>query len=119
MKTKYLIILVAMFVSTIAIAQERTLKAFYTGYDDESELYSFEDADGNYIEFNTVKSDFIKKFNLETPEFVDEAFLITYVVKSIGDEDDEDYSEELTIVKLQPTVLKRNEEPEYEEDEGF
>lgn len=118
MKTKFLIMLVAMFVSTLAMAQERTLKAFYLGYDKESEVYSFEDADGTNIEFTKVESDVLKKFDLRTPELVDEAFLITYTVKEIGD--DEEYSEEYRIIFLKQTVLERNQEsddaPEDDED---
>lgn len=116
MKTKILIILVSMFISSVAIAQEKTVKAFYTGYDEESQSYSFEDAEENYIEFQKVKSELIKKFKLKTAEFVNEAFLITYIVKEVGDDDDT--YEEYSIVKLQPTILtKQTREDESDDDD--
>lgn len=116
MKLKIIIILAAMIVSSAGFSQdERNLKAFYLGYDDEYQTYSFEDADGVNTEFNKVKSDVLKKFDLTTPKFVDQAFMITYTVKELGD--DEDYYEEYTIISLKPTDLERNEDPEEEFEE--
>jgi hypothetical protein len=115
MKIKYIVVLIGIFFTSIGFAQEKTLKAIYTGYDKENNIYSFEDADANLIEFNHVKSDILKKYNLNTPEFIDQAFLITYTVKEIEDEDDS--YEELTIINLKPTELVRNENPDDDDDD--
>jgi hypothetical protein len=116
MKTKYITILVAMFISSISIAQNNTLKAFFIGFDKEYQTYLFEDADGSTIEFNKVSSNVLKKFNLNTPEFVDEAFLITYTTLEIEDEDSDDLQEENTITKLELTLLKKNKNSDEDED---
>jgi hypothetical protein len=116
MKLKYLIVLAVMIVSTAGLAQdEQKLKAFYLGYDKEYQIYSFEDADGVNVEFTKVKSDVLKEYDLLSLKFIDQAFSLTYTVKEIGD--DEDYSEEYTLIFLKPTVLERKETPEEEYDE--
>ena len=116
MKLKYLIVLMAMSISIAALAQkEQNLKAFYTGFDKEYEIYSFEDADGITVEFANVKSDVLKQFDLLSTKFIDKAFIITYTVKEAGD--DEDSYDEYTIISLKSTVLKRNEQPEEDFEE--
>ena len=102
-----------MIISTAGVAQEKNVKAFYLGYDQEFQTYLFEDADGVNIEFNNVKNEVLKQFDLTSPKFVDQAFLITYLTKEI--ENEEEYYHENTIIFLKPTVLERNEvlEEEY------
>jgi len=109
-------ILVLVFISLVGFAQEKTMKAFYAGYGEESHVYSFEDADGNYIEFKSVSSDVLKKFDLKKSTFVEKAFTITYTSKEVKDEDGESY-EEYTITNLQATTLERNEESDSSDDE--
>jgi hypothetical protein len=117
MKTKYLIIIIGvMFFSSIGFAQKRNVKAFYVGYDDDTQVYYFEDIDENFLEFNKVKSKVLKKFDLNTLEFVDEAFLITYIIERIGDEEEDDYYEGATIIKLKLIELVRNEYSEGKDD---
>jgi hypothetical protein len=122
MEKKYVLILVAMFISTLSIGQELTLKAFFMGFDNEYQSYSFEDADGVTVEFDKVNSKVMKKFNLDTQEFLDEAFLITYTIIEIAieDEDSEDLQEESSIIKLKPIRLKKNinsaEDPDADEE---
>lgn len=120
MKTNYLISLgIALFISNMIVAQQKTIKAFYTGYDSEVEIYGFADVDENYIEFTEVKPDVLKKFNLKTPELVDQAFQITYTVEEIEDEDGELSDTKYTIVKLDRTIIERNEEDDEEDDENW
>jgi hypothetical protein len=115
MKLRYLITLAVLIISTAGIAQEeQNLKAFYLGYNKEYKVYSFEDADGANIEFTEVKAEVLKKYDLLSPKFIDQAFNITYLVKELGDEDD--YTEEYTIIFLKPTVLERNQAAEDEDD---
>ena len=115
MKLKYLITLAVLIISTAVTAQEElNLKAFYLGYNKEYQIYSFEDPDGTSIDFTEVKADVLKKYDLLSPKYIDVAFNITYLVKELGDEDD--YTEEYTIIFLKPTVLERNENPEDEDE---
>ena len=61
-----------------------------------------------------MKAEVLKSFNLKSSALVDEAFIISYTTKAMGDEDDEDYYEENTILDLKKTTLKRNE---YSDDD--
>jgi len=117
MKLKYVIVLVTIIVSTTGFSQdEHFIDAFYLGYDKEVETYSFEDPDGVNIEFSKINSDVLKKYDLISQKYIDQAFRITYTVKELAD--DEDYSEEYSIIFLKPTELERNEDldDEFEEE---
>ena len=110
MKIKYLLVVMAMIIASVGFSQERTLKAFFTGYDEYFEMYSFEDKDGDYIEFYKIDSEVLKKFNLNALKFINEEFTITYITEEIGEEENK-------ITKLERTGLKRNDEQEYEDED--
>ncbi|MCO6500523.1 MAG: hypothetical protein J5I47_09130 [Vicingus serpentipes] len=116
MKLRYLMILMLMVITSVGFSQEKTMKAFYSGYDEDSHMYSFEDADRNYVEFKSVSPEVLKSFKLKTSELIEKAFIITYTAKQVKDEDGEIY-EELSITKLQPTTLERNEEADSDDDD--
>ncbi len=106
MKTKFIIILIMISISSIGFAQTEFVEAFYMGYDKENQLFSFEDIDGNYLEFNTVSSNMLEKFDLKTPEFIDEAFRITYITKEKNEIGRYGYYKNAIIIHLQLTIIE-------------
>lgn len=116
MKLKNIIILVAMFISTAGFAQEKlSLKAFYMGYDEENQTYSFEAVDGVNTEFTNVLDAVLKEYDLMSEELIDKPFSIIYTVNKSQEE--EDVYEEFTIISLKPTVLFRVENDEDDDEE--
>lgn len=111
---KSILLVIGIFISTLTFAQDNKMSAFFNGYDKEYNIFSFEDADGSSIDFNEVKGDVLKKFDLKSEKFKGQAFIITYIVKEI-DEDGEVYEENI-ITSLVETKLERNQESD--EDEG-
>lgn len=98
----------------VGVSQTKTAKAFYSGYDSDEGTYSFEEANGDYLSFNSVSSEVLAKFPLTTNKLEGKAYLITYTVKVLKDDEGYKY-EELTITKLQEIKLER-EEAEEDED---
>lgn len=108
MKIKYLLVVMAMFIASVGFSQEKTLKAFFTGYDEDYKIYSFEDENGEYFEFYKIESEVLKKFNLNTQKFVDEEFIITYITE----EEDEN-----KITKLEKKVLKKDDDQDEDDED--
>lgn len=112
---KNILIVLGIFISTIAFAQDNKATAFYNGFDKENNVFVFEDADGSSIEFSEVKADVLKKFDLKSTKLNGQAFIITYIIKEI--EEDGDVYEENTITNLVETKLEKNKESYEDEDE--
>lgn len=109
---KTIIFLSAFLLSTAIYAQNKTLKAFYEGYDD---TYLFSDADGMYTEFQGLDEKLLKEFDLKGEGLIGKAFLITYTTSE--EKDDEGFEFEYNkIISLKPIQLERNEEAEEEDD---
>ena len=107
MKKKSIIMVLGILLSIISFGQTDTLKAFYSGYESDMKIYTFEDQYGNYVDFSHVSADVLKKFDLQTEKHDGAAFLITYTITGIGEKDSEDYYEELKITKLKSITLKK------------
>ena len=104
---KQLILTASIFLISIAgMTQAKTAKAFFSEYDSESETYSFEEANGDYLTFNHVDKDVLTKFALKTDKLIGKAYLVSYTIKMMKDEEGYEY-EELTITKLQEIKLER------------
>jgi len=97
------------------LAQDHSKKASFIGYDSEFKSYSFETEDGDYLEFNVVKADLVKKFGLSDKAAKGKAFVVEYDIKESEDEDG-DLVEEYILSKLTPTTIVKKEE---EADEDF
>lgn len=104
---KQLILTASIFLISIAgMSQAKTAKAFFSEYDSESETYSFEVANGDYLTFNYVDKEVLTKFDLKSDKLIGKSFLISYSTKVVKDEEGYEY-EELTIIKLQEIKLER------------
>jgi|SaaInl6LU_22_DNA_1037377.scaffolds.fasta_scaffold09024_2 hypothetical protein len=104
---KQLILTASIFLISIAgMSQAKTAKAFFSEYDSESETYSFEEANGDYLTFNYVDKEVLTKFALKSDKLIGKSFLISYSTKVVKDEEGYEY-EELTITKLQEIKLER------------
>ena len=85
----------------------KTVKAFFVDYDTDSEIYSFEETNGEYISFNAATAEVLKSTPLKSNKMSGKAYLITYSTKVTTDEDEDEF-EELTITKLQEIKLERD-----------
>ncbi len=111
---KQLILTASFFlISLVGISQTKTTKAFFSEYDSESETYTFEEPNGDYLTFNYADKEVLTKFALQTDKLIGKSFLISYSSKVAQDEEGYEY-EELTITKLQEIKLERII---FEEDE--
>lgn len=106
------ITLILVAISSMMFSQNKTLKAFYQGYD---EAYVFSDVEDETYEFATVSASVLKQFKLKDESSEGEAFLITYNVKIIKDEDGDD-TEVYHIVSLKSIQLERVD-PDYNYDD--
>jgi hypothetical protein len=113
---KILLTITLAAISFISLSQEVTTKAFYKGYDKESSIYLFEDANENIIEFNQILPKVLTQFKLKTDELVDKAYSVTYIITEKEDEDGFVF-EENQIIKLENTSLEYNANSGYEEVE--
>jgi uncharacterized protein YegL len=107
MKKKSIMMAIGILVSIVSLGQVHTLKAFYSGYEVDMKVYTFEDQNETYVDFTHVNNDVLKKFELQTEKNVGSAFEITYTITGVGEKDSEDYYEELKITKLKSIVLKK------------
>lgn len=101
MKTVLAIALFLM-VTSMGLAQNQTVKAFYEGFD---ENYIFIDNEGESFEFSTVEKTVSKVYNLTNESLTGKAFLVTYSIKTETDEDGDEY-EEFHIISLKPIALE-------------
>lgn len=110
------IILTALLslISVLGISQTNTAKAFFIEYDSDSKMYSFEEANGDYLSFDFVSKEVLTKFPINTSKLEGKAFLITFSKKITKDEYGDEY-DELTITKLQEIKLEK-ESTDEEED---
>ena len=99
--------LTTILISFVSLSQEITTKAFYKGYDSETNIYLFEDANENIIEFNEVAPKILTQFKLKTDDLIDKAYSISYVITEKEDEDGFVF-EENKIIKLENTSLEYN-----------
>jgi hypothetical protein len=114
MKKKSIIMAIGLLISVVSFGQVKTMKAFYSGYEADMKVYSFEDQNETYVDFTHVNNDVLKKFDLQGEKHVGSAFLITYTITGVGEKDSEDYYEELKITKLKSIVLKKTVDEEEE-----
>ncbi|MEN8928158.1 MAG: hypothetical protein ABF242_02640 [Flavobacteriales bacterium] len=113
MKNLFLTAILSL-VSLFGISQSNTVKAFFTDFDSESKIYSFESAEGDYLSFDFVAKDVLAKFPLNSSKLEGRSYLITYSTKTVKDEQGDDY-DQLTITKLQEIKLVRTDEEEEED----
>lgn len=112
---KQLILTASIFlISLVGIGQAKTTKAFFSEYDAESETYSFEEANGDYLTFTSATDDVIAKFPIKSEKLIGKSYLVSYTTKLKKDEEGYEY-EELTITKLQEIKLERIESEEEED----
>ncbi|MFT6717581.1 MAG: hypothetical protein ACJA0Q_002238 [Saprospiraceae bacterium] len=114
MKKKSIIMVFGILVSIVSLGQVHTLKAFYSGYEVDMKIYTFEDQNETYVDFTHVNNDVLKKFDLHAEKHVGSSFLITYTITGVGEKDSEDYYEELKITKLESIVLKKTVDEDEE-----
>lgn len=103
-------IIITLFVSLMNnnSQNEVTAKAVYDGYFEG--IYSFTIEGGDEfveqtIEFDEVPNSVLKEYNLETDDYVNQHFSITYLMETEKMEDENGLEEEWTIFKL--TSLKK------------
>lgn len=111
---KILLTLTTAIISFVTLSQEANIKAFYKGYDSETGIYLFEDANENIIEFYEVEAKVLNQFNLKTDDLIDKAYIVTYIVNEKEDEDGFVF-EENKIIKLENTSLEYNSNGDYDE----
>lgn len=104
----------ALLANISIFAQNKTLKAFYEGYDD---TYLFSDANGEYTEFHEVDEKLLKQYDLQSEDLVGKAFLVTFSVSEKKDEEGFEY-EHNKITALKPIQLEKAVE-EDEEDSDY
>jgi hypothetical protein len=107
-----LMTLALVFLTSIAFSQNKTVKAFYEGYD---ELFFFSDVEEDSYEFATVAPAVLKEFKLKDESLVGKSYLVTYSVK-IEEDEDGDEMEIYHIISLKAIKLERVA-PDYNEEE--
>ena len=103
----------SLLLSGSVLAQNLKVKAYYSGYEKESNTYGFDTEDGDYIEFEEITPEILVKYALKTKE-TGKAFSLEYLIKDSEDEDGEQI-EVYKLLKLTPTTIIVREEEEEEE----
>lgn len=96
-----------ILISLAGISQTKTTKAFFVEYDKETKVYTFEDAEGDYLSFDFVQKEVLDKFPLQNNTFVGKSFTISYTIKVVMDEDGDEY-DQYTITKMEETKLEKS-----------
>lgn len=113
---KYIIgAFVSLLISGSAFAQNVKVKAYYSGFEKESNTYGFETEDGDYLEFEEINPDVLTKYSLKTKES-GKAFTVEYSTKEVEDEDGEQM-EIYKLLKLTPTtIISKDDDDDDDED---
>lgn len=106
--------LLSLFALGTSFAQNLKVKAYYSGYDKELDIYSFDSESGDYLEFEEINPDILSKYALKTKE-AGKAFSLEYTIKNVEDEDGEEV-EVYKLLKLAPTTIINKEEEDEDEE---
>lgn len=104
-----------LLLSGSVLAQNLKVKAYYSGFETESNTYAFETEDGEYLEFSEINPEVLTKFSLKTKE-TGKAFSLEYSSKEVEDEDGEQI-EVYKLLKLTPTTIIKKDDDEDEDDD--
>ena len=97
MKSILIVLFVAVSSLTTFGQDTSTMNGTYEGYINGA--YVFSDGEGSTAEFTNITDDVENAYDLNSQKFVGKQFMITFVVDSELDEDDEEIQVS-TIVKL-------------------
>ena len=99
MKTIFMGLFSIFMLVNIGYSQEtKTLTATFDGY--EEGIYYFSEGENDFYDFGKINAEVLKKFDLNSEEYHNKKFKITYKEETIINEDDDEY-EVWTIVKLE------------------
>lgn len=107
--------LLGLLLSGSVLAQNLKVKAYYSGFEKESNTYGFETEEGEYLEFEEINPEVLTKYSLKTKES-GKAFSLEYSLKEVTDEDGEQI-EVYKLLKLSPTTIIKKDDDEDEDDE--
>ena len=111
MKT-YIVLFTAILISSLSVcAQETTITAEYLGYVKDNDVYKFENQQEKVIEFHSVSSVVLKKYNLKSDDLIFETFIVTFTTI---DNNDEPNRTKLTVLKLE--LIETEVEDDEDED---
>jgi len=86
------VLLILLFIATppnnLVNQETETVKASFTEFDDD--VYLFKDKDGFSVEFEHVKDEILKQYDLKGDSLKGKLFLITYFGETEVDADGED-----------------------------
>ncbi len=105
---------VGLLLSGSVLAQNLKVKAYYSGYEKESNTYGFETEEGDYIEFEEINPEVLTKYSLKTKE-KGKAFSVEYSTTEKEDEDGE-LIEIYKLIKLTPTTIISKDDEDEDED---
>ncbi|NAY90527.1 hypothetical protein GTQ34_01235 [Muricauda sp. JGD-17] len=80
MKTFFILILSLMAIPHGEVEQDSILYATYQGHD--SQMYLFEDDEGETHEFATIRGSASKKYNMDSDDHVGKMFKVVYTIES-------------------------------------